>query len=194
MAYTKFVILHQSPTRSVLREMLFGSTNNVGMLLQLPPCRLVVDGIDESVDDEQKLIVEDLMHTVSSRSASTHCKLLICSRDVRTISKALGKRLKDGIEISLTLERDFLNSSIRSFVSKRLEDMRDGSTSLWGSEQEVGDIQQVITERADGKQQFPLFIQNQSPSKILQACFSGPSSCWTYFRILTVWQSCTTQS
>ncbi|KAH7302967.1 hypothetical protein B0I35DRAFT_447536 [Stachybotrys elegans] len=148
-AYINFAARSTSPTRSVLREMLFGSANNPGMLAELSICRVIVDGIDECGDDEQKLIVGDLMQA-ALKSASSNCKLLMSSRDIRNISKALGKRRQDIFEISLSREQRFLNDSIRSYVGKRLADIRDESTDLWATEGMVNDVQQAMIERADG--------------------------------------------
>ncbi|KAI3318736.1 hypothetical protein HD806DRAFT_510815 [Xylariaceae sp. AK1471] len=150
IAFTEFVQKYSEPSLKVLRTMLTGSGDKPGLLHGIPTCRIVVDGLDECDSEEQKYIVEDLLQLVSVNSKGGNCKLLISSRDVTEISRAVRRKRRDVGVVSLSDERDSLNHTIQMFVESRLRDLMEERESLQISDRVVEDIVDIMTNKADG--------------------------------------------
>ena len=97
---------------------------NLGTILEkmialLPSLRIVVDGLDECLQDDQDEIIQDLLRIKGPTPGA--CKLLLSSRNHRSIFRWLHSkptiRLDDNIEN--------VNLTISSFIHPRLHSLRD---------------------------------------------------------------------
>ncbi|RYP56345.1 hypothetical protein DL769_009929 [Monosporascus sp. CRB-8-3] len=149
VAYTDYVVHNPSPSLKVLRAMLAGSKEKPGLLHGASPCRIVIDGLDESQESEQSFVVEDLLQLVAVNSSSYNCKLLICSRNVPGISRTLHKKMKHCAEISLSSENSGVNYAIQSFIQIGLRDMEDNLSLHIGTDV-VETLSQIMTDKANG--------------------------------------------
>ena len=89
------------------------------MITSLPSLRIVVDGFDECLQDDQDEIMQDLLRIKGSTLGA--CKLLLSSRKHRSISRWL--HLKPIIRLDDNTEN--INSTISSFIHPRLQTLRD---------------------------------------------------------------------
>ena len=89
------------------------------MITSLPSLRIVVDGLDECLQDDQDEIIQDLLRIKGSTPGA--CKLLLSSRKHRSISRWL--HLKPTIRLEDNTEN--INSTISSFIHPRLQNLRD---------------------------------------------------------------------
>ncbi|RYP76705.1 hypothetical protein DL770_007179 [Monosporascus sp. CRB-9-2] len=149
IAYTDFVLRHPMPSLKVLRAMLIGSTDKPGILHGMSSCRIVIDGIDECDDKEQRFIIEDLVQFVSANKSSYNCKLLLCSRSVPTISRTLQKKSKALLEISLSTEHTCVNASIQAFIKKRLQDIDEEHPAFQLDSNAMEELSEMILDKAD---------------------------------------------
>ena len=89
------------------------------MIASLPSLRIVVDGLDECLQDDQDEVIQDLLRIKGP--APGVCKLLLSSRKHRSISRWLHSkptiRLDDNIEN--------VNLTISSFIYPKLQSLRD---------------------------------------------------------------------
>ncbi|KAJ2988979.1 hypothetical protein NUW58_g3702 [Xylaria curta] len=149
MVFSEFVQKHREPSLRVLRTMLTGSKDKLGLLHGIPTCRIVIDGLDECNPKEQKYVLEDLLQLVSVNSRGGNCKLLISSRDIPEISSVLRKKMDIGV-ISLSNERDSLNRTIQLFIENRLRYLVGERKSLHIGDKIVEDIVDIMINKADG--------------------------------------------
>ncbi|RYC58773.1 hypothetical protein CHU98_g7433 [Xylaria longipes] len=150
IAFTEFVEKYREPSLKILRIMLIGSGGKQGLLNGIPICRIVIDGLDECNPKEQKYIVEDLLQFVSVRSGDRNCKLLISSRDVPEISRAVRKKQKAVGLVSLSNEHDSVNHAIQVFVGSRLRELAEEKESLQIGDKVVEEIVRIMIDKADG--------------------------------------------
>lgn len=80
--------------------------------------RIVIDGLDECCDKDQKLIMRELISLLTMSEG--HCKMLFSSRDCPHICKALDKKPK----ISLTKRKANVDGDIQRYVNHALLDLR----------------------------------------------------------------------
>lgn len=66
--------------------------------------RIVIDGIDEWEPKEQQVVLDDLLPLTTAKQSAYICKILISSRDMPTISRAMRPK-KEGYNGSLTWRR-----------------------------------------------------------------------------------------
>ncbi|GAW11336.1 hypothetical protein ANO14919_006800 [Xylariales sp. No.14919] len=150
IAFTEFVQKYREPSLRVLQTMLTGAGDKQGFLHGIQTCRIVIDGLDECAQEEQKYIVEDLLQLVSVNSKGGNCKLLISSRDVPKISRAVRKKKRNVGMISLSNERASLDHTIQSFVENRLRDIVNERESFQIGEKAIEDIVNIMINKADG--------------------------------------------
>ncbi|KAI1366204.1 hypothetical protein F5Y08DRAFT_302008 [Xylaria arbuscula] len=150
MAYTEFVQKHHKPSIKILRTMLTGSGGKPGLLHGVPTCRIVVDGLDECDAKEQKYIVDDLIRLTSINSKDSNCKMLISSRDVPEISRAIRRKKRDVGVVSLSNEIDPVNDTIRSFAELRLRDLAEEKKSFQIGKDIVEEMVDIIISKAEG--------------------------------------------
>ena len=109
------------------------------MITSLTSLRIVVDGLDECLQDDQDEIIQDLLKIKGPALGA--CKLLLSSRKHRSISRLLHSkptiRLDDNI--------DNVNSTISSFIHPRLQSLRDHF-----SPDIVDSLGNLLLEKANG--------------------------------------------
>lgn len=144
--YDNYLTQVATPGLRVLRDMV------KELMLAIPTCRIVIDGLDECDEKEQTLILEDVSTLVTGKntSSTTCCKMLVFSRDTPIISKKLRKILKRPTEIPLSNETQSINKSIRVFVNTRLSEIEHDISMLRISKEEMDDMGRILMERAEG--------------------------------------------
>lgn len=88
------------------------------LLGSIPSARVVLDGLDECQESDQKLILQELVSLCMP--TESHCKVLISSREVVRIKKTLHRMPS----VSLTENRKDVEADIRLFVQEGLADLR----------------------------------------------------------------------
>ena len=83
------------------------------------PSRIVLDGIDECLEQDQKMILQEVQSMLNK--LDNQCKILISSRDTTLIRKALRK----ASTISLNDRKDSVDTDIQLFVRQSLTDLED---------------------------------------------------------------------
>jgi hypothetical protein len=149
--HTDYVQTHREPSAKVLKLMLSGTTNNPGLLSGVSPCRIIIDGIDECESQEQKPILQDLLQLVSVSAPSNNCKLLVCSRDLPEISRALKNQAKAGGTVPLSEEKNFINQTIQSLARSRLLELSSERETWQLTDELVSELCKLIVEKADGE-------------------------------------------
>jgi hypothetical protein len=102
--------------------------------------RIVIDGLDECGDKDQKQILQELTKLCGER-----CKVLISSRDGGHIGKVLKKRRI----IAFRDRRSDIDNDIRLYASQTLSELRE----QFGDEI-IDEIKQTVVEKADGAYKF----------------------------------------
>jgi len=152
VAYADYIEKYREPTLKVLKRMLAGTDDVPGLLSGASPCRIIVDGVDECEPKEQRYIIEDLLQLVSVDTTPTkHCKLLVSSRNLPDIARALQKKVKAASAIQLSEEKDSMNHTIESLARARLSDMAIEKPSFALSDTTIAELCHVIVDKADGK-------------------------------------------
>ena len=109
------------------------------MITSLPSLRIVFDGLDECLQDDQDEIIQDLLRIKGSTPGA--CKILLSSRKHRFISRRLHLRPT----ISLDDNTDNINSTISSFIHPRLQTLRDRFSPAI-----VDHLENLLLEKANG--------------------------------------------
>lgn len=96
---------------------------NLGIILEkmitsLSSLRILVDGLDECLQDDQEEIIQDLLQIKGPVQGA--CKLLLSSRKHRSISRWLHSKPT----VRLDDNCDNVNSTISSFIDPRLQSLR----------------------------------------------------------------------
>lgn len=146
VVFTNFVEKYREPSLKLLRTILTGSSERPGLLQAVSMCRIVIDGLDECESSEQTFIIDNLIQLLSSSA----CKLLICSRDVPEIGRALQRKAKLLASISLSNESTSVNNTIHAFAKSKIEDFIDEKPSLRVGSNTVDEMTQIIVDMSDG--------------------------------------------
>jgi hypothetical protein len=114
--------------------------------------RLVVDGIDEWVSQDQKELLNDLSQMISTGQSSHICKIMIASRDTMDISRSLRKKNKSAMTVSLSNddERFALTRSIANFVNSKLSDLPDHFDELDPDGSIMVYVRKTLLEKSHG--------------------------------------------
>lgn len=115
------------------------------VLASLQNCRVVIDGVDECEELQQREILSSIL-SLQKESISS-CKLLIASRDEMQIKRVL----RQSTSISLKGKTD---NAIALFISRGISDLRQAFDSL--DEGFVNRMQRQLASKAGGM--FCLFI------------------------------------
>lgn len=136
--YDEYLCKSRSPSAAVLKEALSKILKNFESV------RLVVDGIDELPPSEHKKLINELIDLTTSSGDA--CKLLICSRDLPSISPTLSRRLK----LFLGDEKEPIRRDIEIIVGKALGELNDnlGGTLEGGL---LKNMMSKIMDKAEGK-------------------------------------------
>jgi len=110
--------------------------------------RIVVDGLDEIEDREQRQVLSDLISFASSPlDPGSSCKILIASRDIPLISRSLSKRTV----LSMGDDPQAFQGSVRPFVHHQLNELRDSLSDIEVDESTMQVIERRLVEKSDGK-------------------------------------------
>jgi len=110
------------------------------LLDSIEACRVVIDGIDESSEADQK---EILTHTLRLfTGVDIKCKILFSSRECTSISRILRKVPT----ISLSQRTESLEKDIKLFIRQSLIDLRKS----WPNSL-IDEIEQKMLKKAAGK-------------------------------------------
>ena len=140
------------------------------LLSSIPSIRIVIDGLDEFEQKDQKQILSDLIPFASAQNSNAVCKILFASRDIPTIAGHLSKRTI----VSLNEEREPVTQGIRSYVSHRLGEIRLNFGAKIGDEVMDG-VERNIIEKAEGNRQ-PKNINSKSLTLCLRHVSMGAFS------------------
>lgn len=110
------------------------------LISSLPLVRVIVDGLDECPEDDQCEIMEDLLKIRGPKPES--CKIIISSRNIRSISKMLRAK----VIVRLEDYPENVNNTIASFVKSRLSTLSQNFTPGL-----VDDLGQQIIAKANGQ-------------------------------------------
>lgn len=102
--------------------------------------RIIIDGLDECEDKDQKQILQELMKLCGDR-----CKVLISSRD----SGHIGKTLRKKKTLAFRDRRGDIDRDIRLYASQALAGLREE----FGDEI-IEEIEQAVVKKADGELGF----------------------------------------
>lgn len=120
------------------------------MIASLPSLRIVVDGLDECLQDDQDEIVQDLLRIKGPAPGA--CKLLLSSRKHRSISRWLHSkptiRLDDNIQN--------VNLTISSFIYPKLQSLRDRFSPAI-----VDELGNLLLAKANGCPSASCFISDR---------------------------------
>lgn len=107
--------------------------------------RIVLDGIDEFPDKDQKQVISDLIPFAAVFATGAECKILFSSRVVRPISRNLARQPT----ISLSNERKAIDAAIKSFVRCNFKEIRP---QFMGKDLEkiMDSVEQALTHKANG--------------------------------------------
>lgn len=133
------------------------------MLHGMEVCRIVIDGVDECDDQEQRFIVEDLAQLISTNKSPYNCKVLLCSRTVPIIYKTLQKKTKSLVEISFSAEHASVNLSIQTFVKKYLHDIEEGHAAFQLDSKIIEELSEMIIDKAEGMLMLFLYLHQWLP-------------------------------
>ena len=109
------------------------------MISSSPALRVVVDGLDECLQDDQDEIIQDLLKIRGPTPGA--CKVLISSRKHRSISRWLHSKPAIRLDDSI----DNINSTIASFIHPRLQSLRDHFSPVI-----VDDLENLLLAKANG--------------------------------------------
>ncbi|KAF2812552.1 uncharacterized protein BDZ99DRAFT_413355, partial [Mytilinidion resinicola] len=137
--YDEYVLSGQTPSMQALKSLL------PNLLSSIRGPRMVIDGLDECLDSEQKEVLKDIL-AFSSNVAYGSCPVLIVSRDVRHINAMLSKKPS----LSLNNEESAVNAAIGSFTKQRLLEMQTRFQELDIDRSTMEDFEKQIVDKAKG--------------------------------------------
>ncbi len=116
------------------------------LLRSLKTTYILLDGLDECADKDQKQILMELSNLIPADSKakenSPKLKILVCSRETKEIARKLNKVP----QISLTNEDRYVSQDIASFVKSSLAELKDRFQN-----NTVDEIQDIVVKKADDK-------------------------------------------
>lgn len=115
------------------------------LLDMIPSVRVILDGIDEYPESDQRGTLTELLSL--SESCSGTCKILVSSR----ISVQIKKVLSSKPTISLRDYNEEVQGDIRAYIRERLRDLRGRF-----SDQLIDTVETKVLERADGSIIIPV--------------------------------------
>lgn len=110
------------------------------LVTSLASVRIIVDGLDEWPEDDQKMVIDDLLKIKGPSPGA--CKVLLSSRNVRSISKPLQSKPFFRLEDSAAS----ISSAITRLIDQGLEGLRERFSA--GLVDEVG---HQLSAKANGK-------------------------------------------
>jgi hypothetical protein len=104
----------------------------------VPFIRVIIDGIDECSDENQKVILRDLQAVCFG--PELRCKILLSSRKEVHIRDKLSEKLQISLDGRLEVEID-----IRSYVKYHIKQLRTSDEAF------LGRLESILAEKANGK-------------------------------------------
>ncbi|USP82247.1 hypothetical protein yc1106_09521 [Curvularia clavata] len=134
------------PTKKALLSLLPELLRGLGSV------RLVVDGVDEWVAQDQKELLQDLSKMVSTDQSSHVCKIMVASQDTMDIARSLRKKDRSATTISLNNrdERLAVDSAIAKFVDSKLQDAPDHFDEVDPDASILNHIKQTLLKNSHG--------------------------------------------
>ncbi|KAJ4304939.1 hypothetical protein N0V90_000467 [Kalmusia sp. IMI 367209] len=144
--YGKYSQMHPIPSRKVLLNLLPELLQGLGSV------HLVIDGLDEWDEHEQKETLHSLTPLLRTDASSYFCKILVASRETLVISRTMRKKSKPAASISLSSsdESAAIHLSIGNFVDRKLSDLPDHVEELESSPLLLADIKRNLLEKSNG--------------------------------------------
>lgn len=140
LVYEQYILKGCSPSKKSLKDL-------IQILLSgVCSARLIVDGLDECTDEEQREVISAIRFLTENNPSSIDCKAIIFSRDIPTISKGLKKSAK----ISLKEEVAAVESSIKTYVHHDIHEIRDELDEFADDFHLLDEIERKIVTKADG--------------------------------------------
>jgi len=139
--YEEYVAMGKTTSMLQLKDLIFA------LLQGFRITRIVVDGLDECDESDQKDIIEDLRRLAGVSPSGSICKILFVSRDISSISQHLRKMSS----INLSFERTAIDSAIKSFVISKLDPVREKVLHMNLGSGLIDSISSEILEKADGE-------------------------------------------
>ncbi|EKG09537.1 NACHT domain protein [Macrophomina phaseolina MS6] len=90
------------------------------VLSTLPSGRIIVDGLDECDNEQQRFILKDMW--AIAQNAGPDWKILISSREIPSITQQLSN-LSLKSKVSLSEEKNSINSAISAFIDQKLKNL-----------------------------------------------------------------------
>lgn len=110
--------------------------------------RIVIDGLDEIDDREQRQVLSDLTLFVSCPLVpGSSFKILIASRDVASISRFLSQRTV----LSMADDLQAFQGAIQPFVRHQLSELRSLRSDLEIEDDVLRIIEERLVEKSNGK-------------------------------------------
>jgi hypothetical protein len=120
------------------------------LIATLPSTRIIVDGLDEYPETDQRIILTDLL--ALSKLPGSQCKILFSNREGKQFNKSLSSKPT----ISLR-DQNALNKDIETYVHANLELLREGPLD---NAYLIDWIERAIVQRANGKYPDNHFINS----------------------------------
>ncbi|PQE30183.1 hypothetical protein CJF32_00003614 [Rutstroemia sp. NJR-2017a WRK4] len=111
------------------------------LLLAVSSIRIVIDGLDECQEKDQKTILSELLSIV--KVSVIPCKLLISSRAETYLSRTLRK--SPSISLSDKMERRSVDKDIQIYVTHALKELRGSFPS-----DVVNEVEKTVVKKANG--------------------------------------------
>lgn len=112
------------------------------LLSAVSSVRIVIDGLDECQEEDQKSILTELLSAV--KTSTSPCKIFVSSRAETFISKALRKR--PTISLTERREREKVDEDIQEYVKHSMMALRDTFPDTL-----VDDVERTVVRKAQGK-------------------------------------------
>ncbi|KAK5121671.1 hypothetical protein LTR85_004843 [Meristemomyces frigidus] len=138
--YDEYILKGQPPSKASLKQLI------PCLISAFTTTHIVIDGLDEASEQEQKDMLAVLLSFVVRKDATSGCKVAIFSRDTPLICKVV----KQHPVVSLRDESAAVDSSIRLYVHDEMLILRDGLDVACVPEQVFDDIEQKLVSKADG--------------------------------------------
>jgi hypothetical protein len=169
--YDEYVKHGAIPSLKKVRELLEVMMQSSGTIY------LILDGLDECEDGDQKKILAELANLAQIHSDSTSTvaslKILVCSRETKSISRKLTKAPK----VSLTKQRDPVERDISTFIAHGLQELEDAYSGVI-----IAWLKDELLGKAEGRLATVYCPQSDQE----QACFYGHNWFWKPYRIRSV--------
>ncbi|KAJ5704064.1 DNA-directed RNA polymerase II subunit RPB1 [Penicillium malachiteum] len=115
-------------------------------LPSMGPVRIVLDGLDELLLEEQEKLLKSILPLLHSEDLERTCKLLLSSRDTANISVHMSRISK----IDLNREQRSRDPAIESFIKEELATLRASFDDMNIDGELVEDIEKDMIDKADG--------------------------------------------